>query len=237
MPERIPLLLTRPAAQSGAFAAALEAALPGRFEPVIAPLIEIRPEAGPVALDGAVALVFSSANGVEAFVARSAERGLPAFCVGRMTAEAARREGFAAESADGDVEALARLVAAGYRPGSGDVVHVRGTRAAGDLIGRLSRAGVPARALRLYDQAAVPLAPEAAARLAAGGVPALAFFSPRTAALFAAATAAEGWNLSGATAFSLSPAVDAALRGIGFGVRRVAAEPSRSGMIAALAEG
>ena len=46
MAEPRTLLLTRPRAQSEAFAAALEARLPGRFRAVIAPLIAIAPVAG-----------------------------------------------------------------------------------------------------------------------------------------------------------------------------------------------
>ena len=41
MAERRNLLLTRPQAQAQAFAAVLEARLPGRFRPVVAPLIAI----------------------------------------------------------------------------------------------------------------------------------------------------------------------------------------------------
>jgi hypothetical protein len=61
----------------------------------------------------------------------------------------------------------------------------------------------------------------------------LAFFSPRTARLFAAE--AGLWDLSRATALSLSGAADEALAGIGIGRRRVAARPTREGMLEGLA--
>lgn len=229
------LLLTRPEAQSRAFAAALEAALPGRFRPVIAPVLRIAPVAAEIDLAGAQALLFTSANGVEAFAAASPERGLPALCVGAMTAQAARAAGFAARSADGDVAGLAALAAREARPGGGDLVHVRGRHAAGDLTGRLSALGLPARGLEIYDQIAVPPPAEAAALLAAGRVDVLTAFSPRSAALFAATSRAEGWDLSAATLVALSAAADAAHDAPAPGRRVVSETPTRADMIAALA--
>ena len=229
------LLLTRPRGQSEAFAAVLAAELPGRFRPVVSPVLEIVPLPAPLDLDGLQGLIFTSANGVEQFAARSPDRSLPAWCVGEMTAAAARRAGFAARSADGDVGDLAALVVAGHRPGAGDFLHLRGAHAAGDLTGRLAAAGVPARAAAIYDQRPRPLTAEALALLAAGGMDVLTFFSPRTARLVAAAGHGAGWNLSRTVAVALSPAADAAFAGPEPALRRIAAAPTRDGMLAALA--
>jgi uroporphyrinogen-III synthase len=230
------LLLTRPEAQSLGFAEAVETALPGRFRPVVAPLIDIAFRRGEIDLGGAEALLFTSANGVAAFAAVSPRRDLPALCVGEMTAEAARGIGFEARAAGGDVTDLFRLARAAHRPGGGVLVHVRGRHAAGDLVGWLAADGVPARAAELYDQRALPIAGEAADLLAAGAVAAAAFFSPRTARLFAEQARAARWPLAGAAAVALSPAVDAALEGLGFGRRLIAARPARTAMTAVLAE-
>lgn len=234
MPRK--LLLTRPQAQSEAFAAELEARLPGRFDPVIAPVIAITPRRAPVVLTGAGGLLFTSANGVEQFAAASPDRSLPAWCVGAMTAEAARTAGFDARSADGDVSALAELVIARHRPADGVLLHVRGAHAAGDLTGRLAAAGLAARALELYDQAPCPVPPGAAALLAARAVPVLAFFSPRSAALFADQAHAAGWDTAAATFVALSAAVAAALADLPAARRIVAEAPGRDSMIAALAQ-
>lgn len=230
------LLLTRPRAQSEAFAAVLAAELPGRFRTLVAPLIEIVPVAeAPLDLSGLQGLLFTSSNGVEAFAARTADRSLPALCVGDMTAAAARAAGFAdAASADGDVAAIAALAAAAYRPGAGAFLHVRGRHAAGDLTGRLAAAGIPARAAELYDQRTVDLAPAAASALAAGAVEVVALFSPRSARIFAAQARAAGWPLGGVAFAALSPAVAAALDGLP-GRRHVAAAPTRAGMLETLA--
>jgi uroporphyrinogen-III synthase len=222
------LLLTRPQAQSHAFAALLAAALPGRFRPVVSPLIEIVPLPAPLDLAGLQGLLFTSANGVEQFAARTPDRSLPAWCVGDMTAAAAL-------SADGDVAGLATLVAAAHRPNSGAFLHVRGAHAAGDLTGLLAAAGVPARAAAIYDQAPQPLTAEARALLAAGGVHVIPLFSPRTARLLAAAGRSAGWDLSRTAVVALSPAADAAFAGPEPAQRRVAAAPTRDGMLAALA--
>jgi uroporphyrinogen-III synthase len=229
------LLLTRPQAQSHAFAALLAAELPGRFRPVVSPLIEIVPLPAPLDLAGLQGLLFTSANGVEQFAARTPDRSLPAWCVGDMTAAAARRAGFTALSADGDVAALATLVAAAHRPNSGAFLHVRGAHAAGDLTGLLAAAGVPARAAAIYDQTPQPLTAEARALLAAGGVHVIPLFSPRTARLLAAAGRGAGWDLSRTAVVALSPAADAAFAGPEPALRRVAAAPTRDGMLAALA--
>jgi uroporphyrinogen-III synthase len=132
------------------------------------------------------------------------------------------------------VAALAALVAAAHRPGAGPFLHVRGRHAAGDLLGRLAAAGVPAKAAEIYDQRACALGAEAERLLAAGRADVLALFSPRTARLFADAARAGGWDLAPATAVSLSAAADAALD-VAVGARRVAPAPTRDGMLAALA--
>jgi uroporphyrinogen-III synthase len=229
------LLLTRPQAQSLAFAAALELALPGRFRPVIAPVLRIAPVPEDIDTSNAQALIFTSANGVAQYAARSPERGLPAYCVGAMTAEAARVEGMSVQSADGDVGALARMVIAAHKPGAGDFIHIRGRHAAGDLVGRLRAAGVPARAAEIYDQLACPVSQEARHLLATGGIDVLAFFSPRSTAAFVEQAQSAGWNLSDSTVISLSAAAGAPLDACNTGPRLIAEAPTRAGMIAALA--
>ena len=229
------LLLTRPQAQSEDFARGLAERLPGRFRIVVAPLIAIVPVAGEIDLSELQGLVFTSANGVEQFAARTPDRGLPAYCVGAMTAAAARAAGFAARDAGGDVVGLARLVAAGYRPGGGALLHVRGRHAAGDLVGRLAAAGVPARAAEIYDQVACDLPADAQALLAQARVDLIALFSARSAQRFAAAARDAGWNLAPVTTVALSGAVDAALDGLGQARQLTASEPTREGMLASLA--
>jgi uroporphyrinogen-III synthase len=229
------LILTRPRRQSEAFAAAVAEAMPGRFAVLVSPLIEIAPAAGVLDLAALQGIVFTSANGVEQFAARSPERGLVAYCVGDMTAAAAQAAGFDARSAEGDVNDLAALVVAANRPGAGAFLHVRGRHAAGDLVGSLTAAGVAARAAEIYDQTPLPLAGRARTLLAAGGPAVLAFFSPRSARLFATQARDASWPLGRVTAVSIAAAADAGLDGLALGRRIVAETPGRAGMLAALA--
>ncbi len=229
------LLLTRPASQSRSFAAALEAALPGRFTPIFAPLIEIVPLEGSIDLSDTQALLLTSANGVEQIAARTTDRSLPALCVGEMTAAAARSAGFAARSADGDVASLAALARSAYRPGQGAMLHIRGRHAAGDLTGLLRAAGIPARAAEIYLQRPCPPGQEPDIMLTAGDIEIVTLFSPRTAATFADAARSRNWNLTRTRSVALSAAVCASLGTLPFAGRLIAPSPNRAGMLEALA--
>src|SRR4051794_31723211 len=79
------------------------------FEPLVAPLLHLRPIPDvAIELGGVSALVFTSANGVRAFAERCSERGLKVFAVGDATARTAREWRFKTVlSTDGDVKALA----------------------------------------------------------------------------------------------------------------------------------
>jgi uroporphyrinogen-III synthase len=224
------LLLTRPEAQSRAFAAALEAACPGRFRMVIAPLLEIVPRKEAIDTGGIAALAFTSANAVAAYAAAGADRRLPAYCVGEATADAARALGLAARAAEGDAARLAALIA---RDAPGPVLHPRGVHAAADLAGMLREAGIACRDVVAYDQRARPVTPEADALGRGGGIDILTAFSPRSGRLLAAA--ARCWDLRKTRILSISAAADAALGDLAAARRIIAETPSRASMIAALA--
>lgn len=117
-------------------------------EAVVEPLLGI--ERLSPALPAFDALAFTSANGVRAFAALSDRRDVPAWCVGARTAEAARAVGFASvRSADGDVEALAEAMIAGL-PADARILHAATESPAGDLAGRLAKAGLRAHHAAVY---------------------------------------------------------------------------------------
>ena len=120
-------------------------------EPVVAPLLAVRELPGALLdLSDVGVLAFTSANGARAFAGRSGERDLPVFAVGEGTAAAARAAGFSrVESAHGDVAALATMIAA--RRLAGVVLHPGAVELAGDLAGRLTKAGVKARTIAVYE--------------------------------------------------------------------------------------
>lgn len=189
--NRLPVLLTRPARSNLEFGEALRARL-GTIEIVDSPLIEIvavEPEAWPGSRD---ALVFTSRHGVEALAARQPGGGRRAYCVGRRTAEAARDAGFDAVAGEGDVARLPELIAPEAPPA---LWYVHGVHRRGDLAAALAFVGLTCRSIAVYDQRETALTQQATQRLAAGEEMVAPLFSPRTAALLAAATKNIGANL------------------------------------------
>ncbi len=203
------------------------------FEPVLAPLFEIRPTAGgPIDLAGVGALAFTSANGLAAFVARSPERGLPVFAVGEATAAAAREAGFVSViSADGDVAALARVIATSA-PFGGEVLSPGPAEPAGDLTGALTALGVPARTLVVYES--VARAPDARTVAVIPGLAAVLLHSPRASRVLAAHLADQ--PAPALTALCLSKAVAAPLRASGLASVRAAAAPTEAALLQLLAD-
>lgn len=227
------LLVTRPPEDAARFVAALRA---GGHTAVVAPLLEIAVRATAPDLAGVQALLFTSANGVRAFAANSARRDLPVFAVGDRTAELARETGFRdVRSAAGDVAALAALAAAQAEPAAGALLHVAGSKRAGDLAGALEDAGFAVRRAVLYDARPVAALPEAARRaLAQGALDGVGFFSPRTAESFVRLVRAAGLShaTEGLTAVCLSPAVAEAARDLTWRDVRVARTPTQEALLA-----
>lgn len=228
------ILLTRPRAQSEAFAAEIAA---DGWEAMIWPVMEIvttlraAPDWG-----DAEAAILTSARAAEALASFGAPP-LPAWCVGRATAAAARAVGFS-EAIEGGGDADALLAGLLSAPGGGPrrLVHLRGREAAGDLAGALRAAGREAREIVAY--AAEPGGPppeDVDAAMRAGRIDGAALFSPRSAALFAEG-APEAWcsAYSAMTAFAISAAAAAPLSGLGFGAMRVSDRPDAAAFRAML---
>ncbi|HYH37720.1 MAG TPA: uroporphyrinogen-III synthase [Azospirillum sp.] len=178
------LLITRPAEDAEPLARRLRAM---GHSPSVEPMLDMVWLDGPAPdLEDVQALLFTSANGVRAFVRRTDRRDRPVYAVGDATARAAREAGFdSVESASGDVYALAELVGGRGRPEAGVLLHVAGTTVAGDLSGLLGSKGFTVRREAMYE--ALPsavLGRETAAALAEGGIDAVLIFSPRTARSF-----------------------------------------------------
>ncbi len=191
------------------------------FEPVVGPLLEIRSLAADLELEGVTALAFTSQNGVDAFAARSAERGLPVFTVGAATADAARMRGFrTVRSADGALADLADLLIAAA-PKQGLVLAPGALEPAGNLPALLADR-VRLRALPIYEavETGVPAPPlfDAVLIHSARGARAVRALAP----------------FSGGVAVALSDSAASAL-GDGSGLEiRIAAAPDESALLEAL---
>ena len=233
-------LVTRPLQEMATLSTALAAR---GIEPVLEPLLAIRPIAGaaqhlPPLLRQAQAVLFTSANGVRAFAAAAPARRLPAFAVGKATAAMARQAGFPlVMCADGNVAELARLVIDRLRPEDGLLVHAAAREVAGGLAGTLAAAGFTLRRIALYEAvAATKLSAAGAAELTARRLGFALFFSPRTAATFVRLAVAAGFEEAcrEVVALALSPAVAAALAPLGWRDIHVAEHPDEPALIAAL---
>ncbi|WBU57212.1 uroporphyrinogen-III synthase [Paracoccus sediminicola] len=202
-------LLTRPEAQSRAFAAEL----PG-VDCLIAPLLRI--VAVPFErsqVDAAPGLVFTSAHAVGA---AGPGQGRAALCVGPQTAQAAREAGFTVTEGPGDGDGLIPMLR--ERPGW---LHLRGRHVAVQL---------PVPGIVVYDQLAMPLS-EAGQKALDGKRPLiLPLFSPRSAALISGPAASAAASI---VSVAISARSDAAYRGKS--VRRLIAEyPARQAMVDAV---
>ena len=237
------LLLTRPLPDAAPLAKTLRAQ---GHEVVLCPLMRIRREPS-ATLDttGVQALVLTSANGARALAERLQAApelaALPAFAVGAATAAAARDAGLAqVESADGDVETLARLLAARLDPRNGALLHVAGRRVAGDLAGVLAGKGFQVRRTVLYDAVTAATFPDnGLAVLNTGEIDAVLFYSPRSAATFVRLLKATGAAdaCRAVEALVLSPAVAEALRGLAWRRIRIARRPEQAALLALLDDG
>jgi len=229
------VLLTRPREDAAPFALRLEAR---GYRTAIEPMLAIEPVPAALDIAGYQAVLATSANGVRALAAAVTARDAMLFAVGDATARAAREAGFASvESAAGDSQALAGLIANRLDPRAGKLLHVSGEEIAGDLAGSLTARGFTVERRVLYRaRAATELSAATARLIADGGIDAVLFFSPRSAQTFVSlATAARlAPACAGVAAICLSPAVAAAADGVAWRTVCVAARPDRAALVEAL---
>ena len=228
------VLVTRPLEDGREIAARLAER---GHQALLAPLLEPRFQDGPLleeqghALDNVQALLATSANGIRAFIRRSARRDLPVFAVGPQTAKEAREAGFGdVRSADGDAKALAEATRRWASP-EGILLHVCAQDAPGTLAESLTASGFPVRRCALYAiEPATQLPPDTQTALRQGTLDAAMFFSPRTALIFGALS--HGLPTESLTAFCISPATAQVLAPARFARIAVAMQPNQDAMLA-----
>jgi uroporphyrinogen-III synthase len=205
-------------------------------EAVVAPLLRMEPmdfDPGPGPW-GALAL--TSANAVRAVqgYARASELlALPVFAVGAHTAETARAAGFAdAVSADGDKDALVRLIAARHTSHA-PLLYLAGEDRAGDIEGDLVAAGVTVLTCVAYRIAAIDVPAAARAALVAGQIDGVLHFSRRSAEIYLDRMQAAGIRDQALAVahFCLSGQIAEPLRSAGAANVRIAARPTEADLI------
>lgn len=202
------------------------------FEPVVAPLLELRPIAGArIDLTDISAIAFTSANGVRAFAERCPERAFKVFAVGAATAEAARKARFATVlSTDGDVKALASALASRRRELAGPILHPSAAEPAGDLAGELAPHGLEVRTVALYESAPAALPEGFADGIAT--LSAVLLHSPKAAQVLR--DLLKTHPAPGLKVFGLSKAVIRPLSRVELAERSPAAAPTEEALLALL---
>ncbi len=223
------ILLTRPKAQSLELADSLKATLPDAVKCLISPLLEIQPAGALPGLSSFQALLFTSVNGVEAFIQAGGKTDLACFCVGGRTEFAARAQGLNAQFAAGNAQSLISLVCNTLDPNHGPLLHIRGEHTTGDVVAKLTARGFSTRDAVLYRQNPLPLNSQACTAFLSGKIDALPLFSPRTARLLAVKLHENPtWPRAHITALCLSENIARELPELG--AVKIAKTPSRDEM-------
>jgi uroporphyrinogen-III synthase len=234
--DPVRLLVTRPEPEGGWTAALLRA----RGHDVwLVPLLRIEPATDAVFGAGPWAgVVFTSANAVRAAAAhrRFGElAGLPAYAVGARTREAAIAAGFAETvSAEGDVDDLARLIAAKAGDAGLPFIYFAGNDRAGDLAAVVAKAGRTVETVVAYRAVIVDdFDAGVCAAIAGGRIDGALHYSARTAGAFIAAAEAAGVKdfAMKIRHLCLSPQVAAPLAAAGAGVVDIAAAPNEAALL------
>ena len=241
------LLVTRPEPDGERTAQALRAR---GHAVVLAPLLRTEPVAFALPDERFSAVVLTSANAARAIAdhpRRAQLTAMPAFTVGRRTAEAARAVGFrAVHSADGDKGDLVALLRADLVRTQSDthgapLLYLAGEDRAGDLAqGDLAQAGLSVCTVVVYRAVkAARFPPEVAAALARGAIDGVLHFSARSAEAYLDC-AAHGGIRGEALApvhYCLSRQVAAPLAAAGAAAVRIAARPDETAMLELVGEG
>ena len=177
------ILITRPAADAERTAAALRAR---GHDAVVAPLLTVEFLSNAELGDGSwSAILFTSANAARAIAGhkrRDELRRIPAFAVGKQSAQQLRAEGFAnVASANGDGDDLAALVAARLEPAA-RLLYLAGEDRAGDLAGALRAKNFIVDSVVVYRVVAAAKLPAEAVAALAGKLDGVLHYSQRSAA-------------------------------------------------------
>ena len=175
------ILITRPEASAVSFADQLRLRFGCDVKVILSPVLRIEFCGTLPDMANVKTLLFTSRNGVAAFLAKTARKDIPCICVGEATAGFARAHGLPATASTGSGDDLVKHVISNHE--SGPCLHVRGEHGVGEISLRLTKAGIPTAETILYQQVQHPLTDEACELLTGSNPVILPLFSPRTARL------------------------------------------------------
>jgi uroporphyrinogen-III synthase len=233
MPLR--LLVTRPEPDAQRTAAALRAR---GHDVLVMPMLRVERINADFGAGPWAAVLMTSANAVRAIAGHSefgALCALPTLVVGERTRAAADAAGFAdVASANGDAEALTRLVVARLSPGPIPLLYLAGEQRTADFEEVLRSHSFKVRTVAVYRTvAATEFSQTIRDALASGEIDGVLHFSRRSAEAFVAAAAAAGalGNRLTTRHYCLSAQVATALANKAVGVE-VAARPTEAALLA-----
>lgn len=228
------VLLTRPLQQAEKMTVQVRAQ---GWEPIVAPLLEIRPvNWRPDLLLNAQAVLLSSRNAA----VRLTEAVRPSFspriyCVGAATAEPLLEARFnRVYTADGTAYGLASMISRDLDPAAGRLVYLSADVVSKDLGLLLKPAGFDVRRVICYEAQRVPALPTAAvSALKSGTLTAAMFLSVRTAHVFVSLVQAARLEHTccAIQAITLSRSIMQALTPLRFAATKVARQPSRKSLL------
>lgn len=233
MPLR--LLVTRPEPDAQRTAAALRAR---GHDVLVMPMLRVERIDADFGAGPWAAVLMTSANAVRA-IAGHRELGtlcaLPALVVGERTRTAAEAAGFVdIASANGDAEALVRLVVARLSPGQIPLLYLAGEQRTADFEATLRLHSFDVRTVIVYRiVAATEFSQAVKDALASGEIDGILHFSQRSAEAFVAAAEAASalGNALTTRHYCLSARVATALANKADGIE-VAAHPSEAALLA-----
>jgi uroporphyrinogen-III synthase len=237
----VTILVTRPEPDNAATADALRQR---GFDALLAPVLEF--EALPIRHDDSISysgVIVTSANALRAIRSHPLSGqliDLPVYAVGGRTADAARNIGFAnVLSADGDVMALRKLIAAAVpkRARRRPLLYLSGSDISADIASGLASDGIAVTTLTVYRMIPVTdLGDSARVAFAAQTIDAVLHYSPRSAAAFVAAIRGAGLEIAALALpqVCISEAVARVLREAGATRLAVAEKPQETATLDAL---
>ena len=181
-PQRRAIIITRPAPAAARTARRLRDNGVDKTAIVFSPLLTIAATGVPIDFSRFCGVILTSENG--ALAAPPPSGAIRAWCVGKRTAVAARRKGYAAIAADGNAESLINLLMT-ERP-VGQLAWLRGKHVAVDLEPVLKAQGAELRSFTVYDQIPCQLNTMAADALSSAGC-VVPLFSSKAASIFSSA--------------------------------------------------
>jgi len=229
------LLVTRPEGDGERTAVALRAR---GHDVILAPLLRMQSVNFELADEPCAAVVMTSANAGRALTGhpeRARLLALPAFTVGRHTADAVRAAGFReVHSANGDQRDLASLIRAEHPDGQARLLYLAGEDRAGDLADDLSASGFRVRTVVAYRAVKAERFPsEVETALGARAINGVLHFSRRTAEAYIDCASRAGLLTAALepAQFCLSRQVAEPVRAAGATAIRIAPHPDEESLL------